>query len=91
MASLKNQFCVVVIGLLWVFASGYPQPEEFQPKALVFKANFSKHNISEAFGGARISYGENNVILWASGGGIEVHYPAGSYSPEGPIIGGFGN
>lgn len=58
--------------------------------ALVFKADFSKPTISQAFGGARIGYGERNVVLWASGGGIEVHYPAGSYSPEGPIVGGFG-
>lgn len=59
-------------------------------RSLVFKADFSRPTISQAFGGARISYGERNVILWQSGGGIEVHYPAGSYSPEGPIVGGFG-
>ncbi|CAL8073922.1 unnamed protein product [Orchesella dallaii] len=90
--NLKTQYYVsaTITILLWAFATADTQLDEFQPKALVFKANFSKPTISQAFGGARISYGEQNVILWASGGGIEVHYPAGSYSPEGPIIGGFG-
>jgi len=58
--------------------------------ALVFKADFSKPTLSAAFGGSSIAYGNHNVILWASGGGIEVIYPAGSYVPSGPIVGGFG-
>jgi len=56
----------------------------------VFRADFSKSSISAAFDNTPIGYGEHNVILWASGGGIDVVYPAGSYSPAGPIIGGFG-
>lgn len=59
-------------------------------RALVFKADFSKPTLSQAFGGSGISYGNQNVILWASGGGIDVVYPAGSYVPSGPIVGGFG-
>ena len=58
--------------------------------ALVFKADFSKPSLSAAFGGASVSYGNQNVILWASGGGIDVVYPQGSYVPSGPIVGGFG-
>jgi len=60
------------------------------PNALVFQADFSKPTVSEVFGGSSIAYGGQNVVLWASGTGMEVHYPAGSYSPEGPIVGGFG-
>lgn len=41
----------------------------------VFRADFSKSTLSAAFGGVGISYGNQNVILWASGGGIEVWYP----------------
>jgi len=59
-------------------------------KALVFKADFSLPTLSAAFGGSGVSYGNQNVILWASGGGIDVRYPAGSYVPSGPITGGFG-
>lgn len=58
--------------------------------AVVFKADFSKSTLSAAFGGSSVSYGNNNVILWASGGGIDVNYPKGSYVPSGPIVGGFG-
>lgn len=57
---------------------------------VVFRADFTKPTLSAAFGGAGISYGNQNVILWASGGGIDVHYPAGSYVPSGPLVGGFG-
>jgi len=56
----------------------------------MFRTDFSRPTLSAAFGGANIKYGGHNAILWASGGGIDVVYPAGSYSPEGPIIGGFG-
>lgn len=58
--------------------------------ALVFKADFSQPSLSLAFGGSSISYGNQNVVLWTSGGGIDVQYPAGSYVPSGPIVGGFG-
>lgn len=58
--------------------------------AEIFRADFSKSSVSAAFDGAPVKYGGQNVILWASGLGIEVIYPAGSYSPEGPIVGGFG-
>jgi hypothetical protein len=59
-------------------------------KEIVFQADFSKPSLSAAFGGSNIDYGEGNVILWASGGGIDVIYPQGSYVPSGPIVGGFG-
>jgi hypothetical protein len=66
------------------------QDRNASTKALVFKADFSQPTLSAAFGNSPISYGNQNVVLWASGGGIEVYYPAGSYVPSGPIVGGFG-
>ncbi|XP_035713955.1 uncharacterized protein LOC118438196 [Folsomia candida] len=93
---MKVIFALVFSALLCdIFAFKLPA-EEFSvvhnssTKALVFKADFSQPTLSAAFGGASISYGNHNVILWASGGGIEVRYPAGSYVPSGPIVGGFG-
>ena len=56
----------------------------------IFRADFSKPNIRQAFNVNNVAWGESNAILWASGGGIDVVYPAGSYSPDGPIKGGFG-
>jgi len=46
----------------------------------VFRTNFSQNSLSEAFGGVQISYGNQNVFLWANGDGIDVIYPEGRYS-----------
>jgi hypothetical protein len=56
----------------------------------VFRADFSKSSLSAAFGNVGVSYGTKNVILRASGGGIDVVYPAGSYKPSTSPQGGFG-
>jgi len=50
--------------------------------ALVFKADFSKSTISQAFGGAPVSYGENNANMWASGGGVDVVFKAGTFGAQ---------
>jgi len=57
---------------------------------LAFKVDFSQPTLSAAFGGSPVSYGNQNVILWGSGTGMEVWYPQGSYVPSGPIVGGVG-
>jgi len=57
----------------------------------VFRADFSKPTLSTAFGNTPIAWGNQNAILWASGGGVDIKFPAGSYSPsEGPVVGGIG-
>lgn len=84
MAFKINLVCLLA-PLLVAAINAFPS-NTTEPNALVFKADFSKPTLSQAFGGARIGYGEKNVILWASGGGIDVHYPKGSYSPEGKLL-----
>lgn len=97
--SAFNSFCKSAVTLLCILhlstlIQGATILQEIHTNSsttgLVFKADFSKPTLSQAFGGAGISYGNQNVILWASGGGIDVHYPAGSYVPSGPVVGGFG-
>jgi hypothetical protein len=63
--------------------------ENIGTKALVFKADFSQPTLSTVFNSS-VNYGNQNVILWASGGGIDVRYPEGSYVPSGHIVEGFG-
>jgi len=94
MANFRLAFGALLCSLALVNgASLFPEEEVYNnstPNALVFKADFSKSSLSAAFGGGGVSYGNQNVVLWASGGGIDVAYPAGSYVPSGPIVGGFG-
>lgn len=80
----------IILAIFTVGGEGAVTHSKESKATEIFRADFSKSSISEAFDWTPISYGEKNVILWASGGGIDVVYPAGSYSPAGPIIGGFG-
>jgi len=54
-----------------------------------FRADFSRGSMSAAFG-VGLSYGAQNCDVWASGGGVDVRYPAGSYKPSASPQGGFG-
>lgn len=45
----------------------------------VFRTNYHQKTLSEAFGGVQVSYGNQNVLLWENGEGIDVVYPAGRY------------
>jgi hypothetical protein len=83
---------LILLGLATALCLASPVHEKqpTSPNALVFKADFSKSSLSAAFGNAGVSYGNHNVILWASGGGIDVTYPAGSYKPSATPVGGFG-
>jgi len=54
----------------------------------VFKADLNKGSLAAAFGGAKVTYGSENVKL--GGGQMDVKFPAGSYVPSKSIVGGFG-
>jgi len=92
--------CLLLVALAVIAVSAKPAEEPFQFEvplstngtvmAEVFRADFSKSSLSAAFGNSGVSYGNQNVILWASGGGIDVIYPAGSYKPSASPQGGFG-
>lgn len=43
----------------------------------IFRTNYSQSTLSAAFGGVQVSYGNQNVILWENGEGIDVVYPEG--------------
>jgi len=88
--SLALTFCCLVNLTNATPFANRSSESEMRAVAEVFRADFSKSSLSAAFGGAGIKYGGHNAILWGSGGGIDVVYPAGSYSPEGSITGGFG-
>jgi len=56
----------------------------------VFRTNYNQSTLSAAFGGVRVSYGNQNVFIWENGTGIDVVYPEGSYTPSVEPVGGFG-
>lgn len=80
--ALKLCALFIVLAHLFVAINAFPSDAP-TPTALVFKANFSKPTISQAFGGAKISYGEKNAFMWASGGGVDIQYPKGTFGGEG--------
>jgi len=57
---------------------------------IIFEADFTQPTLSAAFGGVEVKYGDNNVVLWSSGRGIDVTYPEGSRNPSNSPVGGFG-
>jgi hypothetical protein len=81
---------IVVSSVALAGAKTVPKSQPVSTRAEIFRSDFSKESLSAAFDGAGVSYGNQNVILWASGGGIDVIYPKDSYKPSGPIVGGFG-
>ena len=83
---MKNLIFVLLLGVFTNFVIGAPEGKIGEENGNfssihgeIFRADFTKSSLSQAFGGVGVSYGTQNVILWASGGGIDVVYPAGSY------------
>jgi len=87
---MKSISIVLVCFAALAFGSATAKPANSTINGEIFRADFSKSSLSAAFGGVGVSYGTQNVILWASGDGIDVVYPAGSYKPSASPQGGFG-
>jgi len=81
---------LLLLGLTIICLANPIEDSKSSTKTVIFRSDFTKGSLSAAFGNSGVAYGNQNVILWASGGGIDVNYPAGSYKPSASPQGGFG-
>ncbi len=65
----------ILLFAIFVFAKALTLVSAVQLE--IFRTDFSQNSLSEAFGGVQVSYGNQNVFLWANGEGIDVIYPEG--------------